>query len=47
MSSSVFSVAIADLYQQKVAKQIRESSTANQIQGSFNSSRVIHGVDTE
>jgi hypothetical protein len=42
-----FSVAIADLYQQKVAQQIHESPTANQIRGSFNRPEVIQGVDTE
>jgi calmodulin len=42
-----YGVAIADLYQQNVAQQIRESSTMNQVRGSFNRPGVIHGVDTE
>lgn len=42
-----YGVAIADLYQQNVAQQIRESVTANQVRGSFNRPEVIYGVDTE
>jgi calmodulin len=42
-----YGVAIADLYQQNVAQQIRESSAMNQVRGSFNRPGVIRGVDTE
>jgi calmodulin len=47
MVNDKYGVAIADLYQQGVEQQVKDTFTSNQVRGSFNRPEPIRGVDTE